>query len=132
MIGNNYQYEGHAAKATDVKYENGVFSMNIAEAYKCEGLERIDRSFSFTDDTVTLSDSFVYSGDEQITDRIVTYLKAEKTSDNTVTVEDVTITFDPTLCDLEITTERSSRDTDIYLIDFKLKKGVDSFSCIIK
>ena len=132
MIGNTYQFEGHDAKATDVKYENGVFSMNIAGAYKCEGLERIDRSFSFTDETVTLTDSFVYTGTEQITDRIVTFLKAEKTADNTVTVEDVTITFDPTQVDLEITTEKSSRDADIYLIDFKLKAGIDTFSCTMR
>ena len=132
MIGNTYQFEGHDAKATDVKYENGVFSMNIAGAYKCEGLERIDRRFSFTDETVTLTDSFVYTGTEQITDRIVTFLKAEKTADNTVTVEDVTITFDPTQVDLEITTEKSSRDVDIYLIDFKLKAGVDTCSCTMR
>ena len=132
LIGDVCQFTGRDAKATDVKYENGVFSMNIAGAYKCEGLERIDRSFSFTDDTVTLTDSFGYTGEEQITDRIVTLLKAEKTADNTVTVEDTAITFDPAACDVEITVEKSSRDADIYLIDFKLKKGVKKFTCSIK
>ena len=132
MIGETYQFTGKDAKATEAKYENGVFSMNIAGAYKCEGLERIDRSFAFTEDTVTLTDAFTYTGTEQITDRIVTFLKAEITSENTVTVEDTTITFDPTKVEATVTTEQSSRDATVYLIDFKLKPGVNTFTCTIK
>ena len=132
MIGETYQFTGKDAKATEAKYENGVLSMNIAGAYKCEGLDRIDRSFTFTEDTVTLTDTFTYTGTEQITDRIVTFLKAEITAENTVTVEDTTITFDPAQVEASVTTEQSSRDVAVYLIDFKLKPGVNTFTCTIK
>jgi hypothetical protein len=131
IIDGVYQFAGRDATSVGTKFENGVFSTDIAGAYKCEGLESIKRSFSFTGDTVTLTDDFVYSGAGEIVDRIVTLFEP-KIDGNTVTVEDVTVTFDPAICDVSIDTEIRERKDTCYFIDFKLKPGVRTFTCEMK
>ena len=42
---------------------------------ECEDLESLIRSFSFTDDSVTLTDKYAYSGDGEITERLVSLIK---------------------------------------------------------
>ncbi|MBE6609897.1 MAG: hypothetical protein E7634_04445 [Ruminococcaceae bacterium] len=125
------QFYGKDAAAKNTTFENGVFSTDIAGAYKCEGLDSIKRSFAFTNDTVTLTDEFVYSGAGEIVDRIVTLFEP-KVDGCTVTVEDVTVTFDPALCDVSVNSEIRERKDTCYFIDFKLKPGVRKFTCTIK
>ena len=125
------QFAGRDATSVDTKFENGVFSTDIAGAYKCEGLDSIKRAFSFTDETVTMTDEFVYAGAGEIVDRIVT-LYQPKIDGDTVTVEDVTIKFDPSVCDAVINSETRLRKDVCYFIDFKLKPGVKKFTCEMK
>jgi hypothetical protein len=125
------QFFGRDAAAEDVKYEDGVFSLDIARAYSCAGLDSIKRSFSFTDEVVTMTDEFVYSGAGEIVDRIVT-LYQPKIDGDTVTVEDVTVKFDPSICDAVINSETRLRNDVCYFIDFKLKPGVKKFTCEMK
>ncbi len=125
------QFFGKDAAATNTSYENGVFSTDIAGAYKCEGLESIKRSFSFTNDTVTLTDDFVYSGAGEIVERIVTLFEP-KIEGNTITVEDVTITFDPAICSVSVNTETRERKDTCYMLDFTLNKDVKKFICEMK
>lgn len=128
IVDGKVQFFGKAAAATNTAYENGVFSTDIAGAYQCDGLESIKRSFSFTADTVTLTDDFVYSGAGEIVDRIVTLFEPNIDGD-TITVEDVTIKFDPALCDVSVSTEIRERKDTCYLINFTLKPGVKTFTC---
>ncbi|MBR2460961.1 MAG: heparinase II/III family protein [Clostridia bacterium] len=132
MIGENYQLVGSAARASDFQYENGVLSMDIAGAYRVEGLERIDRSFKLETDSVTLTDSFVYNGTEQITDRIVSFEKAELVDRCTVRIDSATVSFDPDACDCVIGTEQTEKGATCYLVDFKLKRGVTVFTCTVR
>ena len=130
IIGGEYQPFGKTYASRGTKYENGVFSTDIAKAYKCEELESLLRSFSFTDDSVTLTDKFVYSGDGEITERLVSLIKP--TYENGVlSIEGTLIEFDPEVCTLELGEESSNRNT-CYFIDFKLKNGVREFTCTIK
>ena len=118
----------HAAIGT--KYENGIFSTDIAKAYNCDGLESILRSFSFTDGSVTLTDKFVYSGDGEIIERLVSLIKPTYENGG-LSVEDTVIDFDHSLCELEIGEEHGDRN-HCYFLDFKLKNGVREFCCTIK
>ena len=112
------------------KFNDGIFSMDIAGAYNCDGLESILRSFSFTEDSVTLTDKFTYSGDGEIVERLVSLIKP--TYENGVlSVEDTVIDFDPHVCDLELNEEQGDRN-HCYFMDFKLKNGVREFICTIK
>ena len=78
-----------------------------------------------------MTDEFVYAGAGEIVDRIVTLFEP-KVDGNTVTVEDVTVTFDPSLCDVSVNSEIRERKDTCYLIDFKLKPGVRMFTCTMK
>ena len=80
---------------------------------------------------MTLTDNFVYSGAGEIVDRIVTLFEP-KINGNTVTVEDVTVTFDPSLCDVSVSSEIRERKDTCYLINFTLKPGVRTFVCTMK
>ncbi len=130
IVEGKLQEFGKEFAALGTKYENGIFSMDIAGAYNCDGLESINRSFSFTDDSVTLTDKFVYSGGGEIVERLVSLIKP--TYENGIlSVEDTVIEFDPSVCDLEIGVESSDRN-HCYFLDFKLKDGVREFVCSIK
>ena len=131
IIDDKYQQYGKEFAARDTKYENGVFSTDIAGAYGLEELESIRRSFAFTNDTVTLTDEFVYSGAGDIVDRIVTLFEPRVNGD-TVTVEDVTIRFDTTVCSVAVSSEVRENGGVCYFIDFKLNPGNNKFVCEIK
>ena len=122
------QFTSKDAKATATKYENGVFSMNIATAYKCDGLEAINRKFSFTEESVTLSDSFTYNGNGKITERLVTLLVPEITEPGTVKIEDVTVKYNPEKCVCTIDSEPKNERETCYFIDFALNKDEKEFS----
>lgn len=130
IIDGKLQEFGKKYAASGTKYENCVFSTDIAKAYDCENLESILRSFSFTNDSVTLTDKFVYNGDGELRERLVSLIKP--TYENGVlSVDGTLIEFDPEKCTLELGEESSNRNI-CYFIDFKLGNGVREFSCTIK
>lgn len=131
IVDGNLQFFGREAAARDTEFVDGVFSTDISSAYRCEGLEKIKRSFSFTDDTVTLSDEFVYTGEGDIVERIVTLYEPRLDGDR-VFVEDVTVKFDPSECSVAINSEMREAGDVCYFIDFKLNRGIRSFRCEIK
>ncbi len=127
IINGKLQGTGKEFSSKDTKYENGVFSTEFAGAYKLDGLNAINRSFSFTNDTVTLCDRFDYSGEGDIIDRMVSAYKPEIISADQVKFEDAVVTFDPEKCDVSITSEqrRFRPEGDLcYQVNFKLKNGV--------
>lgn len=132
IIGDSLQLNGKEYSAKDTKYENGVFSADISGAYRCEGLEYIHRSFSFTDTSVTLRDSFGYSGSSPITERIVTLIPPSLSEDGTVSIENVNIKYDPSLCSLKINSEKRTQGDICYFIDFTLSDGAKEFTCTIE
>lgn len=131
MVDGALQFYGREAAAEDVRYEDGVFSLEFARAYKCPGLDSIKRQFSFSEDSVTVNDRFGYTGQGDIVERIVT-LYQPKVGEGKVSVEDVEITFDPSVCTVAISDEMSERGYPFYFIDFKLNEGVREFTCKIK
>lgn len=134
VIDGKYQIASGGARATDVNFENGELSMNIVGGYGDIGIERIDRRFSFTEDGVTLSDSFVYDGEHSVVERLVSLIEPDISGVGTVKLDEVTVSYAPDICDCFVTSEYTTRYPDklCYMIDFKLKNGVNEFSCSIK
>ena len=122
------------ARATNVKYEDGIFSMNIAGAYLKDSVTEINRSFAFTSDSVTVKDSYLYEGEHKIAERLVSYFEPVVTGDGRVLLGDTTVSYDPSVCTCRISSEATTRNpnTLCYMIDFELKDGVKEFSCTIK
>ncbi|MBR2459736.1 MAG: heparinase II/III family protein [Clostridia bacterium] len=133
IIDGQVQFAGKDAKARDTKFEDGVFSTDIAGAYKVEGLESVKRSFTFTDDAVTLTDEFVYSGEGIIAERLVTYGVIEKVEDGLLKFKDATVTYDPEKYELVLEKEerRFVPNQFARYATFKLKKGVRTFRVTI-
>ena len=132
IIDNTCQYVGGAAYAVGTKYENGTFSTDIANAYACEGLEKLERSFVCSEDTVTLTDRFVYHGEGDVIERFVTLCEPALVREGMLQVGEAALIYDPSICDYELSSEQSTKSGTCYLIDFKLKKGIDTFVCTLR
>lgn len=131
IIGGKYQLFGKQYASREIKYENGVFSADISGAYALDELKALKRSFSFTDSTVTLTDKFDYTGDGEITERLVTLVMPEIIEDGVITVDGVRLTYDPSVCTCRISSERRLCGDVCYFIDLTLNKGERSFGCTI-
>ena len=132
IIDHAEQCTGSNARAVDAEAKDGVFTLDIAQAYRYEGLNSLKRTFVCGEDSVTLTDIIGYNGRGPIVERLVTRLKPELAGDGKVVIEDTEVTFDPTVCKCEIDTAMTSRNTEVYLINFTLKEGVKTFTCNIK
>ena len=133
IINGTVQFTGTDARAKDTKVENGVFSTDIAGAYKVEGLNSIKRSFSFTEDSVTLTDEFDYTGEGEIVDRLVSMHEIEKVAEGELKFKDATVYYDPDKYELVIEKEKCPF-TEQYekYATFKLKEGVKTFTVTMK
>ena len=134
IIDGVYQSEGESFKASECRFENGVFNMDIAGAYNVEGLESAKRSFSFTDDSVTLSDEFVYSGNGDIVERMVSYHPITLEADGVARIKDALVTYDAEKYEVSLNREKCTFKDNVFVnyLDFKLKNGVYNFKAIIK
>ena len=126
------QSMGSAARAYDFEYENGTLSMDIAQAYRYEGLNSLKRSFTFTDDSVTLTDDIGYRGRGAIIERLVTRIKPDASEEGVIRLEEVAVTYDAAKCSASVEEVKDSRDGTVYLISFTLREGVKTFSCTIR
>ena len=130
-FGDVIQKFGPEFSSCGTKYENGVFSSDIAGAYGDENVKSIVRSFSFTNKTVTLNDKFVYTGSEKITDRIALRVKPVLDG-NKVIAGELTISFDPSVADAIFSEAETSKKTTVYFADFVLKNGADEITLIFE
>lgn len=130
-FGNVIQKFGAEYTSKDTKFENGVFSSDIAGAYGDENVKSILRSFSFTDTTVTLNDKFVYTGSEKITDRLALKVKPELT-DEGVVIGELTVKFDPDTADVVLSETQTSKNTTVYFADFVLKEGKNDITLVFE
>ena len=127
IIGGKNEKFGREFAATDVKYENGVFSMDIAGAYALDELKSLKRVFTLKEDTVTVTDEFDYTGNGELIDRVVTTLEP-KLGDGTVTAGIGELVYDPSECEVALSSEKTSRGATVWFIDLKLKDGVNKIT----
>ncbi len=128
-----HQSAGKNFKAENVRFEDGIFSLDIAHAYDICNLESLVRSFKFTDSGFILNDKFVYSGDGDIIERFVSLCEPKISSHGLIETDGAFIEFDPTLCEVSFSSEHSEvKGRVLYFIDLKLHPSVREFSCIIK
>ncbi len=131
LIGKGEQCFGKQYTAKDVSLADSVFSMDIAGAYGLDELTSLKRVFTVSDDSVVLKDEFEYGGTEEITERFV-LSEAPTVGDGYVQVADTTITYDKSLCKVEISEQMTTTNYVCYMLDFILNSGTRSFSIEIK
>ncbi len=116
--------------ASDVSFENGVLSMDLAPAYKDDAVKSIKRSFTLGEDNVVVSDTFDHTA-ASVTDRLVTLIKPT-VEDGVITLDSAKITYDAALADVSVCEKDTSKKLHLYLIDFKLKEGVTHFEFTVE
>ena len=131
VIGSVNQGAGKNFASVNTKYEDGIFSTDIAGAYPLSELKSLKRSFSFNEDSVTMKDEFVYEGKEEVIDRVVTTYKPE-VNGNVIKVDNTVVTFDETIANVAINSEPINDTTTCYFIDFKLNDLTKPFVLEIK
>jgi hypothetical protein len=133
VINGGYQSVGREYSSSDVSYSKGHFSMDISGAYKCEGLDKLIRTFEMSDASVTLTDEYYCSAEMELLERIVSYIKPEVISNNEVKIGDCILSFDPNECELVIGGEPdTTSERFCYYMDFKLLSGVRKFTVNMK
>ena len=133
IIGGEGQKFGEEYRARDCRIEGGDFVLDIAAAYGVTGLSALERRFSFTDTSVSVKDTFVYSGDGKICERIVCALSPNKTGEGTIALGECTVKYDSAAVEsLEITRHTFDGRADCYTVDFTLADGVRKFEYSIE
>ncbi len=106
-------------------------AVEFAKAYSQKTLEKLERRFALEEDKVTLTDSF--SPENEITERFI-LLSPPKIEEDCVRVENVVIRFDCNAVSPSVSVEKHAmheaengkEEETVYLLDFKVKKGVPS------
>lgn len=126
LFGGETQRFGKEYAATDVHYESGVFSMDIAGAYGLDDVRSARRRFDMTDDAVVLTDRF--DTERTITDRLVAMTEPKQTDAGVIVVGDARVEFDSERATVKITTAESSAHGTVYFIDLELRPDVKEIS----
>ena len=134
IINGNYQMQGHQFKSKNVIMDNGVFEYDIAETYQnIPELRSLVRKFVCDDKKVTLTDTYDYVGEGNITERFVSlYVPEIDTENATVKVDEAAIRYDPNVCTPVINSEVRIAGDTCYFIDFVIPKGTTSFGIEIE
>ena len=118
--------------AKDTKFEGGVFSTDIAGAYGIEELTSLVRTFNFTDDEMKMTDSIVYSGNGTIVERLATFIEPAIEEKGKIVLEDTVVTYDPDVCEVSVTPDKTTAGAKLFFIDFKLCDGAREFNIVVK
>lgn len=131
MIDGKCQYNGKQFCARNTICQNGIFSMDLAVAYN-RPEEHIFRTFTCTEDSVTLTDTFDIKDGSTVTERIVTKFQPVCT-EGKIGIEELTLTYDSALWHCSVSTEQATKDGSLcYLVDFTPKGEVKTFVCHMK
>ena len=126
-FGDCVQKFGAQYSSTDVKFENGIFTMDIAGTYGSEDVKSAVRTFSFEDNKIVLNDKFVYTGSNPITDRLILLVKPV-INGGSVVCEGLEIKFDPGEATLNVIESKASNGRNIYFADFVLNDGISEIT----
>ncbi len=140
-FGSCEQKFGKQYASREVSLNDGVFTMDIADAYGLDALKSLKRTFTVSDGEVVLHDSFVYDGDEPIIERIV-LTERPTLSDGKITVGNATVEYDATksactvseqtTTTVSISDQLALTNKTVFMLDFTLNEGVREFTAKIR
>lgn len=125
-----YQKDGKQFGARDVTFEGGVLTMDIAPAYNEPAVRRALRQFVLREDGFTLRDEFEVEAGLPITERLVS-LAPYAVGEGVAVTDGVTLTFDPTLCDVTVLSEEFRPNEPVYFLDLRLREGVTAIEVAV-
>jgi len=138
IINGTYQLPGKDRSAKNVSHSDKHFEVELQDAYKEGIIERIHRNFVLNDDSIVLTDTFIYSDKtESVTERFVSKTKPEL-KDGCITINDASLYFDKekyllTVTETSIKSHIGDIDVPVYLIDFEFTdKSIREFKLEIR
>ncbi len=135
IIDGKEQSPGREYRGKVIKVEDNFISMDISGAYEDENLISFERSFSFEDKLIKLSDKIVEKNNTEWTDRLISLIKPT-VSGNTVIIEGLTIKnsldITPRITVEEIREHFKQELMPVYLIDYKTSERELEFDFIIE
>ena len=115
--------------------ERAAASMDLAVAYNLPHLTSLARAFTFTDTSVTLTDTFALTRETAVTERFISMIEPV-TDGASLVIDDVTLSnphgIVPTITVKEVMPHLGSKPHNVYLIDYVLPKGQTSFALMLK
>lgn len=111
-------------------------SMDIAFAYNLDYLKSLNRSFSFKEKELILTDSYKLTTEAEITERFISLIEP-KANGTSLIIDDVTLENDygitPQVSIKEVTAHMSAvGNHNVYIIDYKLQKNQTEFTLKFK
>ena len=104
--------------------------MDIKEGYGVDFINKAQRNFAFENGKITLTDSFDFTKEVQITERFVS-LTEPKTEESVVKIDDVTLINNknavPQITVKEVKAHLQGTH-NVYIIDYILQKGETEFT----
>ena len=105
--------------------------MELAVAYDLPHLTSLERSFAFTDQAVTLTDTFVLTRETAVTERFVSLIEPVRQGERLL-IDDVTVTgpsgITPTVTVKVVWPHIGKEPHNVYLIDYTLPEGARRFT----
>ncbi len=130
IINGEYQFVGRDAAASDVVYEKGRFSMDIAGAYPTGAVRSVKRTFTMDDGKVVMTDLYDMTREATVVERIVTLVKPEVKENGVVLVGDCRLSWYGNAT-LKVNTEECAEGI-CYLLDFTLNDGENEFKVVME
>lgn len=132
-FGGAEQKEGREYAARDVRVDAGEFALDIAPAYGIDELSECKRRFSFTETSVSVTDSFDYSGDGEVVERVVTIREPKEIGRGKIAILDSVLTYDAdAVKSVKIEKHSFAGSADCFTIDITLECGESTFTYCIE
>lgn len=129
IINGKYQQQGREHCGT-ISHIGNVINLEISKAYGLDELTILDRTFSYDEEFIVLTDRFEPNY-QSITERFVTLIEP-KVLENTVVVDNVSLEFDPSMVTVSahpvVHLCAGNKTETAYCIDFALAPGFQSVS----
>lgn len=131
LDGEGQTHRGQDPVAIVYDEETGTATMELAVAYDLPHLTSLERSFAFTDQAVTLTDTFVLTRETAVTERFVSLIEPVRQGERLL-IDDVTVTgpsgITPTVTVKVVWPHIGKEPHNVYLIDYALPEGTRRFT----
>ena len=115
-------------------WDKQIATMDIKEGYGVDFINKLERSFAFESDKITLTDKFDFTKEVQVTERFISLIEP-KINGSVATIEDVTLTNSqsivPQISVKEVKAHIQGAH-NVYIIDYVLEKGKTEFTIEFK
>jgi len=133
IIGGEGQKPGKEFCARDVRVDGDEFVLDIAPAYGIEGLSSIERRFSFTETSASVTDRFDYIGGGEIVERVVCIREPKAIESGKIAILDSFLTYDADAVEsVAIEMHTFAGSAPCYTVDLHLKSDKKIFSYTIE